>query len=207
MVKSSSSTIPCPKPHFNQSTVDASMAGPEPNTPWLSTSSSMTQHKPIPFIKSGASSVAQPVDGTAPDSDRDNFFIVSHAHSYLPEGLDDSLESFIPETPKRRSESIHSTPKSQLVLPTSQPRTPVKTHLKKHCSAIIPMHLKEILGLPHGHSHFGSPESDKVEHPSVPGQWKISGLPKHAAAPFSNNPFAHPGRHVTVMSDMGCLHP
>src|SRR5260370_2298032 len=99
------------------------MAGPEPNTPWPSTSSSMTQCKPIPLIKSGASSVAQPVDRTAPDSDRD-IFIVSHAHSYLPEGLDDSLESFVPETPKRRSESIHSTPKSQLVLPTSHPRTP-----------------------------------------------------------------------------------
>src|SRR5260370_31503945 len=86
MVKSSSSMIPCRKPHLNQSTVDASMAGAEPNTPWPSTSSSMTERKPIPLIKSGTSSVVQPVDGTAPDSDRDNFFIVSHAHSYLPEG-------------------------------------------------------------------------------------------------------------------------
>ena len=183
------------------------MAGPEPNTPWPSTSSSMTQCKPIPLIKSGTSSVAQPVDGTAPDSDRDNFFIVSHACSYLPEVLDNFLESFVPETPKRRSESIHSTPKSQLVLPTSQPRTPVKTLLKKHHHVIIPTLLKEILGPPHGHSHFGSPESDKVEHPSVPGQWKISGLPKHAAAPFSHNPFDHPGGNVDVMSDVGSLDP
>src|SRR5260370_39030453 len=180
------------------------MAGPEPNTPWPSTSSSMTEHKPIPLIKSGPSSVAQPVDGTAPDSDRDNFFIVSHARRYLPEGLDDSLESFVPETPKRRSKIIHSTPKSQLVLPTSQPRTPVKTLLKKHCRVVIPTLLKEIVGPPHGHSHFGSPKSDKVEHPSVPGQWKISGLPKRAAATFSHNPFDHPG-NVDVMSDVGGL--
>src|SRR5260370_42273112 len=156
MVKSSSSMIPHPKPHFDRSTVDASMAGPEPNTPWPSTSSSMTRCKPIPLIKSGTSSVAQPVDLTAPDSDRDNFFFVSHARIYLPEGLDDSLESFVPETPKRRSKSIYSTPKSQLVFPTSQPRTPVKTLSKKHHHVIIPTLLKEILGPPHGCSNFGS---------------------------------------------------
>src|SRR5258705_11443908 len=45
-----------------------------------------------------------------------------------------------------------------------------------------------MFGQPHGHSHTVSVELDPVVgHPSVLGQWKIMGLPKHAA-PSSPNP-------------------
>ena len=132
------------------------------------------------------------MDGTACDSMddvSDDFFIVSHVHGSILEKSDTSSESFVPETPMRRDENI---PRLQPYVATSQAgwgsTTPVCTYSKRHPKVVIPRHLNKMFGQPHGHSHAVSVESDPVVgHPSVLGQWKIMGLPKHAA-PSSPNP-------------------
>ena len=103
--------------------------------------------------------------------------------------LSHSSESFVPETPMRRDEN---TPRLQPYAAISQAgwgsMTPVRTYLKRHPKVVIPRHLNKMFGQPHGHLHAVSVESDPVVgHPSVLGQRKIMGLPKHAA-PSSPNP-------------------
>src|SRR5260221_60783 len=216
MLSATTRSKPHPKPRCLNTSGGASVAEPVPNTLQPSTSTLATQPRPHPqkhhsLNQSGVPST-NPVDGTACDSmddDSDDFFIVSHvcgsileksdtsSESFVPKtpmmktvrALSHSSESFVPETPMRRDEN---TPRLQPYVATSQAgwgsTTPVCTYSKRHPKVVIPRHLNKVFGQPHGHSHAVSVESDPaVGHPSVLGQWKIVGLPKHAA-PSSPNP-------------------
>src|SRR5258707_3199032 len=217
MLSATTQSKPRPKPHhLNTSGGASSVAEPVPNTLQPSMSTLVTQPRPHPqkchsLNQSGVPST-NPVDGAACDSMdnvSDDFFIVSHvcgsileksdtsSESFVPEtpmmktvrALSHSSESFVPETPMRRDENI---PRLQPYVATSQAgwgsTTPVCTYSKRHPKVVIPRCLNKMFGQPHGHSHTVSVESDPVVgHPLVLGQWKIMGLPKHAA-PSSPNP-------------------
>src|SRR5260221_6869551 len=197
MLSTTTQSKPHPKPcHLNTSGGASSVAEPVPNTLQPSMSTLVTQPRPCPqkrcsLNQSGVPST-NPVDGTACDSMddvSDDFFIVSHVHGSILEKSDTSSESFVPETPMRRDEN---TPRLQPYVATSQAgwgsTTPVCTYSKRHPKVVIPRCLNKMFGQPDGHSHAVSVESDPVVgHPLVLGQWKIMGLPKHAA-PSSPNP-------------------